>query len=71
MERKQLSFSTTWDGFPSDADAKAARDAEWRELRKEGWQARRWVLKDQLRQYAGLGIPDGRVCDVYKIDAWR
>jgi hypothetical protein len=69
--RIQKSYSTSWDGYATDADAKAARDAEWKRLRAAGWTAKRWVLRNQLKQYAGLGIPDGRVCDVYKIDAYK
>lgn len=69
--RVQNSFSVLWDGFPTDAAAKAARDAEWKRLRALGWTAKRWVLKNQVKQYAGLGQPDGRSCDVYKIDAWK
>lgn len=52
------------------AAAKAARDARWRALRAEGRKASRWVLRDQLRKYAGLGIPDGRIRDVYYITVY-
>jgi len=51
--------------------AKAARDAKWRELRKEGRPVRRWVLTNQLRPYASLGCPDGRIRDVYYITEYR
>lgn len=66
----QLSFSTTWTGHTTDAEAKAARDAKYRELKKDPnvLKVRRSVLKNQLRKWAGLGQPDGRVCDVYMID---
>lgn len=66
----QYSYSVLWDGYPTDAAARAARDARYRELRRSGVRARRWVLKDQLRPYAGLGQPDGRSCDVYVIDVY-
>ena len=64
----QKSFSTLLDGFTTDAEAKAARDSEYRLIRARGLRARRWVLKNQLRQYASFGVPDGRSCDVYMLD---
>ena len=64
------SFSTVWDGYATDAEAKAARDAKYRELKAAGVKARRWVLKNQMRQYAGFGIPDGRSCNVYKLSEY-
>jgi hypothetical protein len=67
---KQISFSTTWDGFATAAEAKRARDEEWRKLKKQGVKARRWVLRDQLRPYSSFGNSDGRVCDVYMIDVY-
>jgi hypothetical protein len=45
--------------------AKAARDEAYRTQRKSGIAARRWVLRGQLKKYAGFGIEDGRVRDVY------
>ena len=66
----QLSFSTNWDNYATSAEAKAARDAKFRELRKTGKHCRRWVLKNQLRPYAGFGQPDGRICDVYMLDVY-
>ena len=48
--------------FESNEAAKAARDAKYREVG-----GRRWVLRDQLRPYAGLGQPDGRSGHVYKL----
>lgn len=53
--------------FKNNAEAKAARDAEWRQLKKEGRNVKRSVLKGQLRPYWGLGILCGVVCDVYEI----
>ena len=64
----QHSFSTLWDGFASDAEAKAARDKKYHELKKADVRCRRWVLKNQLRKYNGLGSPNGQSCDVYMID---
>jgi len=71
--RKQFSFSRLWRGedgvmHASDAAAKAARDLRYRELRKTGATCKRWVLRNQLRPYVGLGQPDGSVCDVYMLD---
>lgn len=64
----QISFSTIWSGFTTAEEAKATRDAAYKHLRTLGYTARRSVLKGQLRKWAGLGVPDGRVCDVYEVD---
>lgn len=64
---QQRSFSRLWEGFATDADAKAARDAEFRRLRKAGRRVVRSVLRNQLRPYSGLGQPDGRSCHVYML----
>lgn len=66
---RDFSFSTVWDGYPTDEAALAARDAKYCELRSEQPDRRlkRWTLRDQLRPYASFGVPDGRVCNVYKI----
>jgi hypothetical protein len=64
----QVSYSTLWDGFETSGAAKLARDAHYRTLREQGVKARRFFLKNQLRQYAGLGQPDGRSCDVYFVE---
>lgn len=71
--RKQLSFSRLWPDhagrrYATDAEAKAARDMCYRIVRKEGCEARRWVLKNQLKQYESFGVPDGRSCDVFMLD---
>lgn len=75
----ELSFSVLWGSesnrateinrpYASNVDAKAARDAAYRALPKaQRAVARRSVLKGQMRQYWGFGIPCGDVCDVYKI----
>jgi len=67
----QLSFSTIWDGFATDASARRARDEKYRELKRQGRRVKRWVLRDQVRQYSSLGVADGRSCNVYKIDIVR
>jgi len=64
----QISFSTIWSGITTAAEAKQTRDEAAKHLKSLGYTARRSVLKGQLRKWAGLGIPDGRVCDVYEID---
>ena len=64
----QKGFSTLWDGYATSDEAKKARDEEARRLRKEGFKVRRWVLRNQLRKYSGLGQPDGRSCNVFMID---
>lgn len=61
----QESFSTLWDGYSTAAEAKAARDARYRALKKEGKTVKRSVLTNQLKKYDGLGQPNGGVCDVY------
>lgn len=64
----QVSFSTLWSGFETNEAAKAARDEFYRKLKVDGFTAMRSVLRGQIKQYASLGIPDGRMCDVYMID---
>jgi hypothetical protein len=53
-----------------EAEAKAARDRRYRELVKHGYRAKRFVLRGQLKKHSGFGQPDGRVRDVYMIDAY-
>ena len=78
---KQLSFSTLFGSpevratestrpFATDAEAKAARDAHWKQLRKQGIRCERWVLKNQLRKYWSFGIDCGQSCTVYMIDVF-
>ncbi len=64
---KQESFSTLWDGYETNSDAIKARNARAKELKLQGHRAFKWTLRNQLRQYAGLGQPDGRVGNVYMI----
>ena len=64
----QQSFSVLWSGYATDSDAKAARDAAYRILKSQGIKGKRWVLKNQSREYASFGVPDGRMCDVYMLD---
>ena len=54
--------------FLSDADAKAARDKRFYELKKQGIHAKRSSLTGQLRQYWGLGVSCGIVCTVYYLN---
>jgi len=67
MRFNQKSYSRLWDGYATDQEAKKARDTEYYKLRKEGREVRRSVLKNQLKKYDGFGIPNGGVCDVYKL----
>jgi hypothetical protein len=67
---RQRSFSTLFEGYATDAEAKAARDQVYKEYRKMGIKTNRWILKNQLRKYAGLGVPDGRSCNVYMLNIW-
>lgn len=63
----QESFSRLWEGYESDKAAKAARDARYWKLKKEGKNPHRSMLKNQLKKYDGFGQPNGGVCDVYYI----
>lgn len=51
----------------TNEEAKALRNAKAKELRARGCKVRQWVLRNQLRQYAGFGQPDGRVGHVYYV----
>ena len=63
----QESFSRLWEGYETDKAALTARNARLRELRSQGVKCRGFTLTNQLRKYAGLGQPDGRVCNVYYV----
>ena len=67
----QETFSTTWNNFKTDAEAMAARDARYRELKASGLRVKRCVLKNQLRPYISFGVPDGRICDVYMLNIFE
>ena len=56
--------------FVSNEAAKKERDTLYRQLKKEGSHCKRWVMKNQMRPYAGFGIPDGTVGDVYKLTVY-
>lgn len=64
----QHSFSRLWDGYESDDAAKKARDARYREMKKEGRNVKRFSLANQLKKYDGLGQPNGSSCPVYYIN---
>jgi len=66
--RSQESFGAYRGEFNTNEEAKAARDQRYRELKAQGYSVKRWVLKNQLVQYTGLGQPDGRVRDVYMLN---
>jgi hypothetical protein len=53
--------------FQTDAEAKAARDARYRELRLRGIPVTRSVLRGQLRQYWSFGVPCGIVAPCYYV----
>ncbi len=71
QSRSQHSFSTLWDGYSSDAVAKATRDECYLRLKRIGVKSTRSVLKNQLKKYESLGVPDGRSCDVYYLTIQR
>lgn len=63
---RQISFDPL--RYSSAKEARAERDAEWRRLKNLGKQVNRFTLKNQLRKWEALGVPDGRVRDVYYIN---
>ena len=63
----QLSFSTLWDGYESNEQAKQARNVKLKQLRRDGCSCTSWVLVNQTKQYHCIGMPDGRSCNVYMI----
>ena len=54
--------------FQTNDDAKRARDAKYRELKKQGHNVYRQILKGQMRPYWSFGVPCGGFCDVYIIN---
>ena len=64
---KQYSFDPL--DYDNPQEAKEARNRHYKDLKSKGvtW-VKRWVLKNQLRPYAGLGQPDGRIRDIYFIN---
>ena len=62
----QKSFDPLELGSPEQA--KKARDSEYKHLTIMGCMCKRWVLKNQLRQYESFGVPDGRIRDVYMLN---
>ena len=66
----QKSYSRLWEGYETDADARKARDAEYRTLRASGTECRRWTLANQLKKYDGFGRPNGASCTVYYITVY-
>ena len=55
---------------PTEMTAKQDRNQTYYRLRKEGKKVHRWVLTNQLRKWESLGVPDGRVRDVYMLDVY-
>lgn len=45
------------------------RNVKLKELKAQGKRASGFTLRNQLRQYAGLGISDGRIRNVYYIQS--
>lgn len=66
MITKQLSFSTLWDGFATNEEARKARDAEYAVQKANGFRCKRSVLRGQIKrdQYD----QDDGICDVYMLD---
>jgi len=63
-----LSFSRLWDGYATDKEALQARNLKAKELKRQGYSVMCWRLPNQLKKYDGLGIVNGGICHVYKID---
>lgn len=62
--------------FPTNEEAKTARDVKAKELTQEykgnsEVTIRRSQLRNQLRPYASLGVPDGRSGHVYIVTVER
>jgi len=71
METMQKDFSRLLDGYETDKAAMQARNKVAKELKEKGYKVNKWTLRNQIKQYAGLGQPDGRSCNVYMIDAFK
>jgi hypothetical protein len=54
--------------FKNNDEAKAARDARYKELKAQGIKARRSILKGQLRQYWGWQAPCGITSNCYELE---
>ncbi len=57
--------------YGSREEALKARNNRAAALRKDGFKTKCFVLKNQLKPYAGLGVPDGRVRDIFMIDVFE
>lgn len=64
----QISFDPL-DFGENHVAAKRARDIRYRYYKAQGVNVYRWTLRNQLRPYAGFGIPDGRIRDVYYLQS--
>lgn len=53
--------------YPTNQAAKEARDTQYRLLKSQGKQVKRTLLRNQLRPYVSMGVPDGRSGHVYGI----
>ena len=64
----QISFDPL--EYPTRESAMQARNARLRAERAAGRKATGFTLRNQLRPYAGVGIPDGRIRDVFYVQLW-
>lgn len=62
----QVSFDPL--DYPDRKSALKARKERADVERKAGKRVFAWTLPNQLKPYAGLGIPDGRVRNVYYLN---
>lgn len=53
--------------YATNEEAKLQRDRKARELQSAGHKIRKSMLTGQMRKYASLGVPDGRVGHVYYV----
>ena len=69
MQRSYDPLDHDYDLDPQAARKAAiqARNKDLKAFKAAGRKAYGWTLANQLRQYAGFGIPDGRVRNVYYI----
>jgi hypothetical protein len=65
---RQVSFDPL--DYTSGEAAKKARDEYYRDCKKDGKEAKRWVLRGQLQKYSSYGVEDGRVRDVYYVSVY-
>lgn len=78
----QISFSRLWGNkaqradrnwtpYPTDEEAKQARDQAYKDAISQGWKAKRSTLRNQCRPYWDYMDPCGHYCTVYMLDVYQ